>query len=777
MTTTAASSNETGKLDPAFQNESEIIGYVEPWVASPGQEVQVKVSSTAHEFTWSLLRIIQGLDLPEAPDVKYETIVTPQADTSTVQGSYKRAICGSYAVVESWKSLPRDTVQSVQFTCYVQPWLPEASHEQVLVSTLDAESCSGFAISIDLTGAISLYVGVGSFVDRHNTGIELRRWKWAELSLSISKNEVTIEVRHLERLVEIAPDQSRYSQELRGPASLCGTKPLSFAAGFFDEKTIATQHISSVFNGRLDSPHLKISHDGILFATWAVYDFALSMSSDHILDTSGNENHGSLANAPTRAVKGYNWDGSEPDWTKAKYGYGAIHFHDDDLDDAAWATDFTITIPENAPSGAYSVHVRAVDSPDEVFDHITFFVRPSGKGARPKAAIVLSTFTYLAYANEHMYDQARASRMTLSGGVEIRKDGLWRRMARRGDLGCSLYDVHNDGSGCVFSTAKRPILNIRPGYINWAFHRPREFSADQLMIGLLEEKLGRGGYDVLTDHDLHVYGDAALEGYQAILTGCHPEYPSLEVLNAYSSFARAGGSILYLGGNGFYWCTVLDSNRPHRVEVRKGDQGCRSIELPAGERNHSLNGAQGGLWRSRGRAPQMLFGVGSCACGSGPGVPFRFEDDIVQKSDSKWSWLFKDLQAETADGAGAGFIVGTEGFGGGASGDEIDRMDFKLGTPVNTVLLATSTGHSDSFGVFNEEMMFPMVDTVGTKCAKVRSDMVIYETSGGGSVFSVGSINWYSSLGWDKYENNVAKLTWNVLKEFIRRGEEKAKRK
>jgi len=232
---------------------------------------------------------------------------------------------------------------------------------------------------------------------------------------------------------------------------------------------------------------------------------------------------------------------------------------------------------------------------------------------------------------------------------------------------------------------------------------------------------------------------------------------------------------MYLGGNGFYWCSSLDSDRPHRLEVRKGDQGCRSVELPGGERVHSLNGAQGGLWRSRGRTPQLLFGIGSCACGSGPGVPYRFTDDVVSSSASTWHWLFEGLQPEPTrpnERQAENFVIGTEGFGGGASGDEIDRLDFSLGTPNNAVLLATSTGHDDTFGVFNEEMMFPMVDTTGTKCDKVRSDMVIYETSGGGSVFSVGSINWYCSLGWDKYENNVARLTWNVLKEFLRRGDE-----
>lgn len=726
--------------------------------------------------------MIQGFEHPNAPDVKYETVISPPPDSAAIPGSYKKAVCGSFAVVKSWERLLRKGVIGLRLSCYVQPWLPEAGHQQVLMSTLDVENSSGVAIYLNTSGTVGFYVGTGTSVEQRDTEIRLRRWKWAELHVFVLSDKLSIDITHLERLTETAPGPSHYSHKMGSPISLDGKQPFTMAAGFFLDATTLATHATNMFNGRLDSPKISTTRDGLAYNTWAKFDFALDTSSDQVVDTSGNANHGDLINAPTRAVKGYNWDGSEPDWTKARYGYGAIHFHDDDLDDAAWATDFSFEVPRDAISGAYAVIVKSIDHSEQISDYITFFVRPAAldlptDNSGPKAAIVLSTFTYLAYANERMYDQNRASRISISGGLQADKDPLWRRMVRRPDLGCSIYDDHNDGSGCVFSTAKRPILNIRPSYVNWAFNRPREFSADQLMIGFLEEKLGRGGYDVLTDHDLHKYGVKALERYRVVLTGSHPEYPTLEALNAYTAFARNGGHIMYLGGNGFYWCSVVDSHRPHRLEVRKGDQGCRTTELPAGERFHSLNGAQGGLWRSRGRTPQSLFGIGSCACGIGPGVPYRFVDHITSSPSSVWTWILDGLKPETGDesrNAVEGFLIGTEGFGGGASGDEIDRMDFRLGTPVNTVLLASSTGHDDSFGVFNEEIMFPMVNTVGTKCDKVRSDMVVYETCGGGSVFSVGSINWYCSLGWNKYENNVARITWSVLKEFIRRGDERA---
>ena len=345
--------------------------------------------------------------------------------------------------------------------------------------------------------------------------------------------------------------------------------------------------------------------------------------------------------------------------------------------------------------------------------------------------------------------------MVVPDGINaLEMDQDYQRMVKRSDLGLPVYDVHRDGSGCTFSTTRRPILNIHPGYVHWTLNRPREFSADLLMIGFLERS--KIPYDIITDHCLHVKGRATTSQYSTLITGCHPEYPSLQTLNAYTDFAKSGGNIMFLRGNGFYWVSETDPQRPHRLKVRKGDQGCRSITLPPGERMHSLFGGQGRLWRSRGRAPNYLFGIGSCAFGTGPGKPY--ETNPQHSEDPSFSWVFEGLNRSE--------LIGVNGFGGGASGDEIDLLDFELGSPANTALLASNQQHDDTFGLFNEGQIWPMLNTLGSNCDRVRSDMIYYENSGGGAVFSVGSINWYSSLAWDGYQNNVAKVTDNVLRSF-----------
>lgn len=172
-------------------------------------------------------------------------------------------------------------------------------------------------------------------------------------------------------------------------------------------------------------------------------------------------------------------------------------------------------------------------------------------------------------------------------------------MYRRTALGLSLYDVHNDGSVVVYPSPRDRFLNMKPDYIHWALHRPREFSADLMMIGFLGHL--NIPYDVLTDHDLHFAGQSGCSNvditkYDVLITGCHPEYPTLESLNTYRSSLRDGGSLMYLGGNGFYWAASLDKKGPTpktkfegRLEVRRGDQGIRTHAMHGGERHFSTN--------------------------------------------------------------------------------------------------------------------------------------------------------------------------------------------
>ena len=106
---------------------------------------------------------------------------------------------------------------------------------------------------------------------------------------------------------------------------------------------------------------------------------------------------------------------------------------------------------------------------------------------------------------------------------------------------------------------------------------------------------------------------------------------------------------MYLGGNGYYWLTSHDPTRPHRIKVRRADQGCRTLGLSLENWHHSLTGEPGGLWRGRGHPPNQLFCVGSYAMAvaneAGYDIVEEVKSDpqlslfsVVSKSPSHWSF-------------------------------------------------------------------------------------------------------------------------------------------
>lgn len=666
--------------------------------------------------------------------------------TGRCKGRFQEAHPGSYALVQDLGLAAED--EGVRFALYVQPHLVRAGHNQTLVSILGKNGLDGVVALIWPEGDLELRVGNGRELVEVATGYAFIEKQWVHVDVAVNQTSLDVVITPVQYLGHKRGRKYQQTVQLAKPVSLATSSLLTVAA----TRPSIEDRSTDCFNGRIEDVSLAATSSGSERLVVRL-DFYRKMDSDTVVDVSGASRDGILVNAPTRAVAGHDWDGSETDWTKASYGYGAIHFHEEDLDDARWVTDFTIRIPPDARSGAYSVEVRNADDPS-VTDNIVFFVRPR-PGSAAKAALILSTFTYTAYANEHMYDETKSSHLALTGDLQRRDDEPFRRMQRRRDLGLSTYDVHRDGSGTVFSSSKRPLLNVRPGFYHWGFDRPREFSADLFMIGFLE-RLGIP-YDVLTDHDLHERGVGAVEAYSSLITGSHPEYPTLDSLNAYSGFAARGGNIMYLGGNGFYWMSAVDPANPHRLEVRRCDQGVRTYGLAGPEWHHSLNGKRGGLWRSRGRPANHLVGVGCCGEGFGPGKPYK---QAAGARAGKYAWVFEGIADDE--------LIGEHGFGGGASGDEIDRWDPENGSPEDAVVLASSLRHSEHFGRFPEDFSFNDYWTgiLGPDTDKIRSDIVIMENPSGGMVFSVGSMNWYCSLAWDGYDNNVARMTANVLKRF-----------
>lgn len=459
---------------------------------------------------------------------------------------------------------------------------------------------------------------------------------------------------------------------------------------------------------------------------------------------------GRLVNGPARGVTGRTFTGRSLDFTVVPDQYAAAHLHATDLVDAGWDAVMSAALPTDLASGVYGIVVANEDGEDVV----PFTVVPKDDDARAKVLVVLPTFTYLAYANEALFNGLDTSAMT-DAEVDVAAEDL----AHVGDFsyGLSMYDHHPDGSGVMLSAARRQIVNMRRGYRMWIVDAGRAFSSDMYLI----EWLARRGIevDVITDHEIHLRGAEYLRPYAAIVSGSHPEYTSEEMLDALTEYRDGGGGLLYLGGNGWYWVTGVLSDDPLAVEIRRGQAGVRCWESLPGEVTLMSTGLPGGLWRHRGRAPQELAGVGFAAQGWGRSEPYYPSEAA---SDPAWAWIMDGVDEDPIGAYGSVM--------GGAAGDEIDRADVALGTPSHAVVLASSRGHSNYYQRVVEEIAMNLPDHGGgEQDPEVHADIVYFRTPGGGEVFSTGSIAWSGSLLHADGQNSVSRMTENVIRAFVAR--------
>ena len=398
-------------------------------------------------------------------------------------------------------------------------------------------------------------------------------------------------------------------------------------------------------------------------------------------------------------------------------------------------------------SGVYALRIRQ----GEAEDRVPFFVIPPRGTATARIAFLVPTASYLAYANDHIVHDVPVAQSILGHTSVISEQDFY--LYGNLDLGLSTYDSHSDGSGVCFSSSRRPIMNMRPDFRH-ATGSVWQFPADLHLVDWLDEKGYE--YDVVTDLELHDEGRALLDRYQVVLTGSHPEYYSERMLNAWEQYLGDGGRAMYLGSNGFYWVTSWHPEKPWMIEVRKCEQGSRAWQAKPGEYYHATSGERGGLWRTRARAPQKLFGVGFTSEGFDRCCGYHQMSDAA---DSRAAFIMAGVERDE--------VIGDFGLaGGGAAGFEIDRYELALGTPPNALLLASSLDHSVNYPHVSEEVWFNYPGLDGTNDFMVRADLVYFTTQNGGAVFSTSSISWCGSLSHDGYDNNVSRIMENVLNRF-----------
>ncbi len=699
----------------------QIIGYGDRLAVRPGETIEFKVSCEAGAAAYQaeILRLICGDDRPEGPGFK------AQAVKSAIEGRYpgrRQPIeIGSYIRVPGAAAL--DAITSFAIAANIWPTTPTrtwAKAEQLLIGR--REGTNGFALMIGAAGDLALSIGDTVIA----TGKPLRQRQWYRIEARYDSASGAIELSQTP-LALMARDDS--AATVKGKARMTAppaTTPLIMGRGY---------------NGKIETPRLSDPGKGLI----AAWDFAEGIATTRITDRSANALHGETVNLPTRGMVGAGWNGQAFHWRERPDLYGAIHFHDDDLYDCRWQTDFAWTLPHDLPSGFYAAHVTSAPGEETGEDFIPFFVSPPKGKANAPVAFIASTATFMAYANSHHGYEDPIAELTYGSLLKFAPTDLFLRQRR--DLGVSTYDVHRDGSGSCYSSRLRPLLTSRAKGRIW------NYNADLHIVDWLAG-IGQA-CDIITDEDIHREGLGLLKPYRCIIAGSHPEYHSVAMLDAFESYLARGGRLMYLGGNGFYWRTAFHPELPGVIEVRRSE-GTRTWQAHPAELHLSFTGEPGGLWRSSGRAPQKLVGVGFASEGFDANSYFL---RTAESSDPRAAFIFK--------GVGKDERIGDFGSLGGAAGFELDIADPALGTPPHALTLACSVEHSNVYALTPEELISAQPATDGIESPKVRADMVFFETPRGGAVFSTGSITWATALAHNGYDNNVARITGNVLKRFI----------
>src|SRR5918996_5770740 len=379
-----------------------ILGYCDRLSAAPGDTVRFMVSSEGGPYRPEIVRIIHGDANPAGPGLKLEPVASPIE--GTYQGRPQKIDAGSYARIPDHPKLRG--LRAFTVMAMIWPTTPLRAR-QALIGKWHP-SRGGFVLELS-DGELALTLGDGRNVATVRSGAKLLERRWYLVAARFDPQGL---VSLVQRPLQPAPriDDHALVSETVALVPALPEADLLIAGLAAADGTVAAH-----FNGKIDSPALldrvlePSELDGALLRPMpepirrslvGAWDFSREIPSVRALDIGPFGLDGELVKLPARAMKGWNWTGATIRWTDRPEQYGAIHFHEDDLYDAGWQSDFALTIPDGMRSGAYAAHVWCEapgDASGEAIDedYITFFVRPprgpAGKVGRPKAAFLAPT--------------------------------------------------------------------------------------------------------------------------------------------------------------------------------------------------------------------------------------------------------------------------------------------------------------------------------------------------------------------------------------------------
>jgi N,N-dimethylformamidase len=782
--TFTAESAEARIVDLGFPKRT-LAGYCWPWTARPGESIAFKVSAYAPgDYRADLVRLICADGHTDGGShYKEEVIKAPFA--KNWPGRTQKSHLGSFVEIADTHALDKD--QSFTLTTSVFPTTvrggtnlsaasfnplgegPGKRRVQHMICRWDEATQTGWSLAIDEQDRPAFYVGNGpGSIDKvalHHE-LVLRRWVRITVRYDATTKNVTLA---LDPVIQGPGDRTpRTADRAEG---VVRTPPqqgvLRFGAAIGGPSNGPIRAVANPFNGKLDTVRLMagVLDDAAVRKLWTAvdpaeqsaaalgwWDFIKGAGSTTVHDLSGNGLQGKTVNLPERAVIGVNWDKRTFEWKTAPHQYSAIYFHEDALSDADWKTDFEFKVPAGLRSGFYAARLRQGASET----YIPFFVAPAKTAPKAKIALIAPTLTHLGYLNAlgATYWTRKVQLAQPDGSTKVgeeewmpiyteEKTAVELLNSHGPEYGMGLYRFYLDGAPVRQAPMRVPNMASIPKVLN------KNVVADTDIIEWLEHE--GVAYDVITDELLHAEGIGLLDGYTTVLTGSHTEYVTWEMFDAYMAYLDKGGRLMSLGGNGFHTRVAFHPEVPGVVECRKQMGG-----TPAGLDYHfetfgEFDGKANGRFKEIGAPANILHGLGTTSLHPlTAGTHYRRQPGA---DDPRAAFIFKNVPDQ---------ILGDFGkSGGGAVSEEMDHADLKEGTPPHTLILATS-----------ENMVWPMVSEDGLTDPKYqlnfdpRCDMVFFETPNGGAVFSVGSMGYRASLSHNGFDNNIARITHNVLTRF-----------
>src|SRR5215469_4813602 len=356
-----------------------VVGYTDPMSVRAGERLAFRVSSRSPSYAVQMVRLVHGDENPLGPGFKAEAV---DADVNgTRPGVHRTLRSGSYVRLERDQPLRR--LHSFTLGAWIFP-TALGRGIQAVVGAFGLPG-SGYCLMVGEDGRLQLRLadsGGGVHAVQAPAPLSEREWQFVAASFSAESRRVTLMTR---RQAAFAPGQDITTGKIRGAGPLGDVLSPFLIAAHAAGSGEAAWDSAAHFNGKIESPAaLSVALGGDELAaladgpragdTVAAWDFSAMPTSRSVLDRSRHGLQGRTVNMPTRGVTGHLWDGSMVDFKERPEQFAAIHFHDDDLDDAGWPTDFAWNIPPGRRSGIYAARLATADGG---LDHVPFFVRPA----------------------------------------------------------------------------------------------------------------------------------------------------------------------------------------------------------------------------------------------------------------------------------------------------------------------------------------------------------------------------------------------------------------